>query len=80
MVNSIHTAQYRRLRELLVDARKNRRLSQAALADKLGQVQTFVSKYERGERRLDVVEFLHVAESLDIDPYKCIRQIKAVNE
>lgn len=77
MVASVHTAKYRRFRELLTEARKTRGLSQAALADKIGQLQTFVSKYELGERRLDVVEFLNVAEALEIDPHKCIRQIQA---
>jgi transcriptional regulator with XRE-family HTH domain len=47
------------------------------LAEKLGRLQTFVSKYERGERRLDVVEFLDVAHALAIDPYKLLRQLEA---
>jgi len=60
-----------------VEARKRRNLSQAALAQKLGRVQTFVSKYERGERRLDVVEFLEVAHALGIDAHKILRQVEA---
>jgi transcriptional regulator with XRE-family HTH domain len=77
MTDSIHTAKYQRLCELLVDARKARGLSQDALAEKLGYVQTVVSKYERGERRLDVIEFLDVAEALGIDPHKVIRQLQS---
>lgn len=46
-----------------------------ALAEELGRVQTFVSKYERGERRLDVVEFLDVASALSVDPYNLLRQL-----
>ena len=34
---------------------------------RLGRPQSFVSKVERGERRLDVVEFLEIAEALQID-------------
>jgi transcriptional regulator with XRE-family HTH domain len=77
MTESVHTARYRRLCELLAEARKAKGLSQAALAQKLGWLQTAVSKYERGERRLDLVEFLDVVQALEIDPHKVVRQIEA---
>lgn len=76
MTESVYTTRYRRFRELLIEARKQRELSQAALAEKLGRLQTFVSKYERGERRLDVVEFLDVARTLGIDPHKVVKQLE----
>jgi transcriptional regulator with XRE-family HTH domain len=79
MAKSVHTSRYQRLLELLVDARKSRRLSQTALAEKLGRLQTFVSKYERGERRLDVVEFLDVARALGIDPLKLLRRLEVTD-
>ncbi|MDA1050792.1 MAG: helix-turn-helix transcriptional regulator [Planctomycetota bacterium] len=75
MTASIHTTRYRFLRDVLTEARKSQGLSQESLADKLGRVQTFVSKYERGERRLDVVELLDVAEALNLDATKLIRQL-----
>ena len=74
-MDSVYSARYRRFREVLVEARKAKGLSQAALAEKLERLQTFVSKYERGERRLDVVEFLDVAAALELDPNKVLRQI-----
>jgi transcriptional regulator with XRE-family HTH domain len=80
MTTSIHTARYRRLRELLVEARRAQGLSQETLAQRLLIVQTFVSKYERGERRLDVVEFLDVAAALDVDPIEIIREVHATDE
>ena len=79
MTDSVYTSRYRRFRELLVEARQARKLSQSALADRLGRVQTFVSKYERGERRLDVVEFLEVSRALAIDPHKVLKQIEATD-
>lgn len=79
MTDSIHTAKYQRFRELLIGARKAKGLSQDALAEKLGWVQTVVSKYERGERRLDIIEFLDVAKALGIDPQKVIRQLQAAD-
>jgi transcriptional regulator with XRE-family HTH domain len=75
MTNSIYTKRYQRFRKLLTDARKAKGLSQVSLADQLGRVQTFVSKYERGERRLDVVEFLDVAAALGIDPHQVLSQV-----
>ena len=80
MVHSIHTARYRLFRKILIDARAERGLSQAALAEKLGRLQTFVSKYERGERRLDVVEFIEVAAALDLDPYAVLKQLQTVGK
>lgn len=77
MTESVHTARYRQFRELLINARKSKGLSQEALAEKLARVQTFVSKYERGERRLDVVEFLDISAALGVDPHKVIRQLQA---
>jgi transcriptional regulator with XRE-family HTH domain len=78
MVNSVHTPKYRVLLKTLVEARKSKMLSQADLAETLGRVQTFVSKYERGERRLDVIEFIEVANALELDAIKVIRKLMAV--
>lgn len=48
----------------LVAARKAAGMTQQELATKLGRPQSFVAKYENGERRLDVIEFLMIAEIL----------------
>ena len=80
MTDSIHTNRYRCFRDILAAARQEQGLSQGALAEKLGCVQTYVSKYERGERRLDVVEFLDVAAALGLDPLKIIRKVQATND
>ncbi|MBC6434798.1 helix-turn-helix transcriptional regulator, partial [Nostoc sp. HG1] len=42
---------------------------------KLELPQSYVSKYERGERRLDVIEFLQVAQVLEIDPLAFIEEL-----
>jgi len=53
---SIHTAKYRMLLRRLRAARLESGLTQAQVAEKLGQPQSFVSKCESGERRIDAVE------------------------
>lgn len=60
---------------LLVEARKAAGLTQAALATRLRRPQSFVSKYERRERRLDVIEFLDVAAALHIDAFAVLSRL-----
>lgn len=61
-----HDDRYRALIGKLVEARKTAGLSQEAFAVELGRHQQFVSRYEIGERRLDVVEFVDVARALGV--------------
>ena len=78
MTKSVFTAKYDRFRLLMVEARKSVELTQSQLAKKLSRPQSFVSKYERGERRLDVVEFLAVAKAIGTDPVKLIKKLDDV--
>jgi transcriptional regulator with XRE-family HTH domain len=78
MTASVFSPRYRKLRQLLTEARTELGLSQAALAERLNRPQTFVSKYERGERRLDLVEFLEIADMLKADAHEILRQVQAV--
>jgi transcriptional regulator with XRE-family HTH domain len=68
MSRSIHSRDYQVLRDLLVAQRKAQGLTQADVALRIGRPQSFVAKYEGGERRIDVVEFLTVAKALNADP------------
>ena len=68
MPNPIHDPKYQVFRQMLLDARKEKGLQQVEVAERLGKTQSFVSKYERGERRLDFCEFIEVAVALGIDP------------
>jgi transcriptional regulator with XRE-family HTH domain len=60
---------------LLTEARKNANMTQAELAKRLGRPQSFVSKYERGERRLDVIEFAEVSRALGFDPLRFLAKL-----
>lgn len=62
-----HDPRYRDLIEKLVIARREKGLSQDGLAKILDRHQQFVSRYETGERRLDVVEFIDIGRALDLD-------------
>lgn len=64
---SLHEASYRLLLERIRSVRRAADITQAELAEKLGTDQSFVSKYERGERRLDVVELRGICLALGID-------------
>ena len=77
MTKSVFSEQYNLLRQLLVAARQQSELTQAQVASKVGKPQSFVSKYERGERRLDVIEFLEVTRALDVDPSFMIERIES---
>jgi transcriptional regulator with XRE-family HTH domain len=59
--------------QLLVAVRQQAGMRQQALAKKLGKPQSFVAKYEGGERRIDVIEFIAIIEALGADP---VRQFK----
>lgn len=67
MVNSLHRPQYEVFRKMMVKARETAGLTQVQIADALGRPQSFVSKYERGDRRLDFTEFVEITAILGID-------------
>lgn len=76
MTRSVFSSAYRRLREWLVEARHASGISQAQLAILLGRPQSFISKYERGERRLDFVEVLEIATALQVDARDLVGELQ----
>lgn len=76
MAKSLHTPEYEFFRLLLVGARENAGLTQTEVATKIGHPQSFVAKYEGGERRLDVVEFIQVCSALGVDPHEVLRKLQ----
>jgi transcriptional regulator with XRE-family HTH domain len=61
---SIYSEQYQQLCMLLRELRREAGLTQVDVAKRLDVPQSFISKYESGERRLDVIELRHVAEAI----------------
>ena len=60
MAKSIFSRPQELLQELLRDARKKAGLTQMEMAAKLDKPQSYVSKYESGERRLDLLELREI--------------------
>lgn len=73
MPRSIHTPEHDRLRRLLKEARDERGVTQQELADRLKRPQSFVSKVEMGERRLDLVELRELCRALGVDLVDLVR-------
>ena len=67
-MKSTYSETYRSLIDRLVRARKAKGITQASLAQNLGRPQSYVSKIENGERRLDVVEFIEIAHIIGENP------------
>lgn len=76
MRKSIYTEKQKRFCALITEKRNQAGLTQAAVAKKMGRPQSFVAKYENSERRLDVVEFMEVAEAIGFDPERFVRELK----
>jgi transcriptional regulator with XRE-family HTH domain len=76
VTRSVFSREYQSLMMLLVEARKERGITQRQLAERLGKDQSFVSKIERGVRRLDVLEFMEVTEAIGVDAFDLLRKMR----
>lgn len=77
MQKSLRTPRQQLFLSLLVEARKAKGLTQADLAAALGKPQSFVAKYENGERRIDVVEFVDIAAALKVSTSDLLIRIES---
>lgn len=75
MVKSLHSTEYEKFRYLIQEARENSGLTQSQLASRLGKPQSYVSKYESGERRIDVVEFVKICNVIGVDADKLLNRL-----
>jgi len=75
MVSSSQLSQ--RCAQLLKAARKKQGLTQWQLAEKLGCQQPLVATIERAARRLDIAEYIEVAQAIGVDPSKIIKKLLA---
>lgn len=75
MPGNLYSSAYAAFIEALRTERVSRGVTQAELAARIGQPQSFISKSERRERRIDVVEFIEIAEALGADPAQLVARI-----
>ncbi|QTX22718.1 helix-turn-helix transcriptional regulator [Comamonas aquatica] len=62
------------LRNLLAKIRKEKSILQKDLATALGRPQSYVSKYENGERSIDIVEFIEICNAMKYDPEEIFKK------
>lgn len=77
MKKSIYTREYATLLKVLRAAREQAGITQIGLAEKLERTQTFVSKVERGDRRLDAVELRWFCLAIGISFVKFVEHFEA---
>lgn len=75
VVKSIRSLAHRALIAALREARKEAGLSQYEVARRLRRPQSFVSAYESGDRRIDVLEFLRIAKATNSDPCAILKRV-----
>ena len=75
MEKSIYSENYRLLLRRLRQARKRSGVTQAMLAKRIGESQSFVSKCERGERRMDLIEVREFCRALKINFIEFVREL-----
>ncbi len=80
-MKSMHTKEYLILIRLLYSLRVNAGITQNELAKKMGVPQSYLSKIENGERRLDVIELCKICNALDSNIVSFIQELnRQINE
>jgi transcriptional regulator with XRE-family HTH domain len=77
MDKTIYSREYAVVLRLLRAAREKAGITQVKLAEKLGLTQSFVSKIERGDRRLDIVQLRTVCQVFGLSLLEFVEQLEA---
>lgn len=75
MRTEIYSPEHQRLRDILKRERKAAGLRQSDLAKQTGRSQAYISKFENGDLRLDVVDFVRFCETIGCDPHKVMDEM-----
>ena len=78
MAKTLGSRRHKALIALLIERREAAGMTQTQLADRLGEHQSLVARLESGQRRVDVVEFLELAEVLGFDAGKVLGVVKRI--
>jgi transcriptional regulator with XRE-family HTH domain len=77
MTRSTHYPRYQLFLDALGKARRDAGVTQAELANRVGNRQVFISKLERGDRRMDIVDLFEYCEAAGIDFLPFVKTLKA---
>jgi transcriptional regulator with XRE-family HTH domain len=72
---TLGSVRHKALIAFLIERREAAGMTQAQLAERLGEYQSFVARLESGQRRVDVVEFIELGSILGFDPSTAVVQI-----
>lgn len=75
MPKSVFSDAHDVLVEALVSARRDAGVLQEDLASRIGKNQSFISRIESGQRRVDILEFVALARALAVDPAKLFQRV-----
>jgi len=75
MRNEIYSKEHRVLRSALKRERKAAGIRQIELATKTNRSQAYISKFENGDLRLDVIDFVRICEAIGCDPHEVLKEI-----
>ena len=74
-MTSVYSIEYQMVIKALREARVAGHITQEELGKALGRPQSFIAKVENGERRLDIVEFVHLCRLVGSDPVSIINKL-----
>lgn len=73
---TIYTPEYRALLALLRERRAQLGVTQVEIAQTLGESQAFVSKCERGDRRIDLIDLLRILRAIGVSPDEFLTELE----
>lgn len=76
MPKSLHSERHKLIADAVAERRRAKGMTQAQLAKVFGRHQPFIANIESGERRIDMVELLDLAEIIDLDVHDLIDRVK----
>lgn len=77
MARSIYADAHKAVVAALIDARRSKKLRQEDLASRVERDQSYISNIERGQRRVDLVEFFELSNAIGVDPVALFSKIAA---
>lgn len=78
MPRTLGRPRHNALRDLIIEKRKKAGLTQHEVSARLNRPQSFIASIETGQRRIDVVELLDVADAIGFDPEEALRRLSRV--